>query len=251
MANAAAVSSGRGGIHSTQPHRLLLQTRNSMRVFLRPMSRALIVLAGEAFLDDDVRGFAEGDVHLIAADGGARTLLSLGIQPHVVIGDFDSLDDATRAALTTRDVIHDPDQNTTDFEKALEHAVRGLHASRVAVLGAEGDEPDHMLAALSAALSKAEHADIRFVLRRSMVHIVRGPSHRKFYTFSGARVSLIPLVPTDVRKTEGLEWNIGGTHLSLGHLISISNRAAAPAFSLSLGVGALAVFVERGEEPPW
>lgn len=218
---------------------------------MRAMSRALIVLAGEAFLDDDVRGFAEGDVHLVAADGGAKTLLSLGIQPHVVIGDFDSLDDATRAALTTREVIHDPNQNTTDFEKALEHTVRRLRATRVAVLGAEGDEPDHMLAALSAALARSEHADIRFILRRSIVHIVRGPVKRSFGTFSGARVSLIPLVPTDVRRTDGLEWDIDGTHLSLGDLISISNRAIAPEFSLSLGVGALAVFVERGDEPPW
>ncbi|MEW5883801.1 MAG: thiamine diphosphokinase [Armatimonadota bacterium] len=215
------------------------------------MSRALIVLAGESFLDDDVRAFAGDDVRLIAADGGAKTLLSLGIQPHVVIGDFDSLNDSTRAALTTKEVIHDPDQDATDFEKALGHAVRNLGARRLVVLGAEGDEPDHLLAALSAALAKSEHADIRFVLRRSIVHVVRGPVKRTFATFNGARVSLIPLVPTDVRETDGLEWDIDATHLSLGDLISISNRAIAPEFSLSLGVGALAVFVERGDEPPW
>lgn len=215
------------------------------------MSRALIVLAGESFLDDDVRSFAADDVYLIAADGGARTLLSLGIQPHVVIGDFDSLNEATRAALTTADVIYDPDQNTTDFEKALTHAVRSLSVRRVAVLGVEGDEPDHMLAALSAALTRSEHADIRFVLRRSIVHVVRGPGMRRFGTFEGARVSVIPLVPTDVRSTEGLQWRIEGMHLSLGDQISISNRATAPQFSLKLGVGALAVFVERGDEPPW
>lgn len=211
----------------------------------------MIVLAGESFLDDDVRTFAEGDVQLVAADGGARTLLSLGIQPHVVIGDFDSLNDSTRAALTTQEVIHDPSQDTTDFEKALDYAVRKLGAERVVVLGAEGDEPDHMLAAISAALAKAERADIRFVLRRSIVHIVRGPSKRGFDAFNGARVSLIPLVPTDIRQTEGLEWNIDNTHLSLGDRISISNRAVAPRFSLRLGVGALAVFVERRDEPPW
>jgi len=211
----------------------------------------MIVLAGESFLDDDVRAFAEGDVRVIAADGGARTLLSLGIQPHVVIGDFDSLNDSTRAALTTVEVLHDPDQDTTDFEKALDHAVRKLGARRVAVLGAEGDEPDHLLAALSAALAKSEHADIRFVLRRSMVHVVRGPLERVFGTFPGARVSLIPLVPTDVRQTDGLQWNIANTHLSLGHIVSISNRAVKDSFALSLGAGALAVFVERRDEPPW
>ncbi len=215
------------------------------------MSRALIVLAGESFLDEDVPAFAEADVRLIAADGGAKTLLSLGFQPHVVIGDFDSLNDSTRAALTTHEVIHVPDQDSTDFEKALRYALRNLGARRVAVLGVEGDKPDHLLAALSAALARSEHADIRFVLRRSIIHVVRGPAKRTFATFNGARVSLIPLVPTDVRQTDGLEWDIDGTHLSLGDLISISNRAIAQEFSLSLGVGALAVFVERGDEPPW
>ena len=41
---------------------------------------------------------AEADI-LLAADGGARFLSGLGVPPHAVVGDFDSLDEETAGRL--------------------------------------------------------------------------------------------------------------------------------------------------------
>jgi len=216
------------------------------------MSRkALIVLAGDSYRPQDIELFAQEDVLIIAADGGANTLAEHGIAPHFVVGDFDSLREDVRTTLPPEILLRDPDQDTTDFDKALRFAIRVQRASRIAALGVEGDEPDHMLAAISGALALSEWAEIRFILRKSIVHVVRGPVERFFPAFEGARVSLIPLVPTQVRQTEGLVWPIRGVHLSLGDRVSISNRVSGEGFRLDLGVGALAVFIERDDQPPW
>lgn len=213
--------------------------------------KALIVLAGDTFRSQDIEKFSQDDVMIIAADGGANTLADHGLRPHFAVGDFDSIREDVKASLPAEALLHNPDQDTTDFEKALDFAIRSKRASRIAVLGVEGDEPDHMLAALSAALALSEWAEIRFILRKAIVCVVRGPAQRRFATFDGARVSLIPLVPTEVRETDGLVWPVRGVHLSLGDRVSVSNRVTGSSFGIHLGVGALAVFVERDDEPPW
>ncbi|MDE3079942.1 MAG: thiamine pyrophosphokinase, partial [Paracoccaceae bacterium] len=57
---------------------------------------------------------------LVAADGGAQRALAAGQVPQAVIGDLDSLSARARAELTDR--LHPvPEQETTDFDKALRH----------------------------------------------------------------------------------------------------------------------------------
>ena len=62
---------------------------------------------------------------VIAADGGARYCLELGITPHLVVGDFDSLDPASLQALEQAGVElarYPERKDFTDLELALQHA---------------------------------------------------------------------------------------------------------------------------------
>ncbi|MBM3613497.1 MAG: thiamine pyrophosphokinase, partial [Alphaproteobacteria bacterium] len=79
---------------------------------------------------------------LVAADGGADRLLRLGHMPEVAIGDFDSISAAARAALGPDRLHHIPEQDTTDFDKAL----RSVAAPFVVGLGFSGARIDHGLA---------------------------------------------------------------------------------------------------------
>ncbi|WP_250295015.1 hypothetical protein [Wolbachia endosymbiont of Oedothorax gibbosus] len=49
-------------------------------------------------------------------DGGANKLLSIGVQPDLVIGDLDSINPNLRASLNT---IYLPDQDYCDFSKFI------------------------------------------------------------------------------------------------------------------------------------
>jgi len=81
----------------------------------------------------------------IAADGGGNVAIRMGYHPDVVIGDMDSFrhTDVYRGKL-----IHEPDQETNDLEKALRFAQKN-QAGRVDVVGATGERIDHTLKNLS------------------------------------------------------------------------------------------------------
>ncbi|MCS7062409.1 MAG: thiamine diphosphokinase, partial [Anaerolineae bacterium] len=118
------------------------------RVFLFVMKRAIIFANGELPEPAAVRGLIQPDDLLIAADGGARHCRALGLTPHLVIGDFDSLDAAELGALEQAGATlrqHPRDKDETDLELALlEAAARG--ASYLVVLGAFGGRLDMTLA---------------------------------------------------------------------------------------------------------
>jgi hypothetical protein len=83
---------------------------------------------------------------LVAADGGADRLLRLGHMPEIAIGDFDSISAAARETLGADRLHHIPEQDTTDFDKAL----RSVTAPFVLGLGFTGARIDHGLAVLNA-----------------------------------------------------------------------------------------------------
>ncbi len=90
------------------------------------MSRAVIFVNGHI---PDLRTSPPldppGDI-LIAADGGTRHALALGLVPSVVIGDLDSLTDDDRRKLEAAGAeirSYPRDKNETDFELALHYAV--------------------------------------------------------------------------------------------------------------------------------
>ncbi|KPV49236.1 thiamine pyrophosphokinase, partial [Kouleothrix aurantiaca] len=93
----------------------------------------------------------------VAADGGALPLMRLGLPPHVVIGDMDSLDAAALDVLAAggaelRRFRRDKDE--TDLELALLYAAE-QGAQAIDIIGALGGRWDHTLAivALLAAAS--------------------------------------------------------------------------------------------------
>ncbi|MFN8372580.1 MAG: thiamine diphosphokinase [Anaerolineae bacterium] len=85
---------------------------------------------------------------MVAADGGARMALSLGLRPHVVIGDMDSLTVDELAPLEAAGVEvlrYPPEKNETDLELALMLVVeRG--AKWIRIIGAVGDRLDQTMA---------------------------------------------------------------------------------------------------------
>ena len=153
--------------------------------------------------------------HLVCADGGANAVASR--TPDLIVGDLDSLVDRTSwAARLSDNLIHDPDQDTTDFEKCLAH----LSAPFVVGVGFLGGRIDHELAVLSALVVADRpivligEVDVVFALRGTVT----------IETTPGQRVSIFPLMPVSAR-SEGLKWPLTGLALAAGGRIATSNEA--------------------------
>ncbi|MCE9559252.1 MAG: thiamine diphosphokinase, partial [Armatimonadetes bacterium] len=168
-------------------------------VDIGPESKILIALAGEDLPLVVLPAWLAGADLIIAADGGANLILPW-IIPHIVIGDGDSVSTASRES--AGNWIHDPDQETTDCDKALDVAVQ-LGVTSVTLVGVEGDRLDHVLSTLSSCAKSP--LLIRLVLRSGLGYVLRAADERIFEAQEGQTISVLPLTESEV-SISGVNW---------------------------------------------
>ncbi len=186
---------------------------------------------------------------LIAADGGADSILAAGFKPDAIVGDLDSLSEAAR--LCGCELHKITDQNYTDCDKLLRY-VQDRELLPITLAGIEGDRIDHVLGSLYSVAASGIHDRISLAFRRSLGWIV-GPGIHLRPCEPGRVVSLIPLITCANVRTGGLKWPLTGQTLEAGGLTSVSNQATASEISIGLDRGSLLLTVEHDSEefPIW
>ena len=109
------------------------------------MRQAVILANGELHDAAAARKLAAGADWLIAADGGAQHCRALGLIPHLIVGDLDSLVPELRVEFEragTRIEAHPAHKDETDLELAICAALRegAQEAVLLAALGARWDQ---------------------------------------------------------------------------------------------------------------
>ncbi len=155
---------------------------------------------------------------LVAVDSGADHALAAGAMPERVVGDFDSISPAARAAVGAGRLVHLPGQDDTDFDKAL--AV--VDAPFLLALGFTGSRLDHTLAGMS---TLTRNADARVVLDSGADLCFLAPPELRLPLAPGTRLSLFPMRPVTC-ESAGLVWPTTGLRLDPGGRIGTSNAVA-------------------------
>lgn len=169
---------------------------------------------------------------LVAADGGADACLARGLAPLAVIGDMDSISAAAARAFAGR--LHPvPEQETTDFDKALSR----IEAPLVLALGFSGGRLDHELAALQGLV---RHADRPCLLLGPESLALHCPPALDLPLDPGTTVSLFPFAPLRVA-SEGLRWPTGGIDFAPATRAGTSNEATGPVRLRPEGRGMLVI----------
>lgn len=178
---------------------------------------------------------------LIAADGGARHLMRMGLMPHLLIGDLDSLTRKEVLALEQAGVQverHPVEKDETDLELALRAAQRE-GCKQVNIIGALGGRLDHSLGNLML-LHNARYAgmDIRLDDGVEEVFIIREKA--EIFGRVGETVSLLALSqPVEKISTQGLRYPLRSETLSPGESRGISNVMEADTALVEHAGGAL------------
>ena len=179
------------------------------------------------------------DDFLIAADGGARHCLALGIRPRMVIGDLDSLQEAELAQLKDDgvEIIQYPRRKDyTDLELALRY-VQNLEVEEVLILGALGERWDQTIAniLLPASLPSLR---IHIIDRNQEIFFLSSGDQLELHGRPGDTVSLIPLAgKAQGVTTQNLEYPLHLEDLQLGSTLGISNALLSERGSVSLQTG--------------
>jgi thiamine pyrophosphokinase len=205
--------------------------------------RVLIFANGERANLEVLRAWLRPTDVLIAADGGLRFLRALGLAPHLVIGDLDSLGDGEIEQLSQAGVevrrypVH---KDETDLELALLAAV-AAGANQIWVVAALGGRLDMTLANIALLmLPELTGAAVRLEDGYESVFLIRPGKPGEVQGQPGERLSLLPLNgPARGVRTQGLEYPLHGESLRPERSRGISNRLQAPIAQISLEDGLL------------
>ena len=187
----------------------------------------------------------ESDDVLIAADGGLRHCLDLGLQPAILIGDMDSIDEGDLAALepSNTQILRYPTQKDfTDLELALQHALK-LGADEIVIVAALGARWDQTIANL---LLPASFPSVKISLLDGSqeIHYIRAGEKLEIHGRPGDMVSLIPLAGKAYGVTsEHLEYPLREDELTFGSTRGISNVLLEETGTISINGGLLLCIV--------
>lgn len=181
-----------------------------------------VILVGGGRLDSAQLQALGGEYPVVAADSGADAVRAAGLAPALVAGDFDSI--SSPANFPTSRVVPTPDQDQTDFAKAL-----GLIAAPLVIgLGFLGRRLDHTLAATNTLARSAAQAPAKpVVLVDRYDAVFFSQASLSLELEPGDRVSIWPLREQAFVASTGLEWPLDGLAMQPGGITGTSNRVSA------------------------
>ena len=212
---------------------------NSNKISFSKKPSAVVCLNGTI---PDGEFFDEVSVQtIIAADGAALQLSKIGIIPDYIIGDLDSID---RANLPTElkncKLIHDPDQETNDFEKTMRFSIANKF-NDIIIVGFHGGDLEHSLNNISVLKKFSDKLNLclyennRYGIPLMESSIV--PTQRDEI------VSLIPM-PRVCLTTTNLRWELNHEILELGMREGARNQATEDSVNIIIHEGYLLLFVD-------
>jgi thiamine pyrophosphokinase len=189
---------------------------------------------------------------IIAADGGARHCLDIGIVPHFVIGDFDSLSEKELTFLKSSGaelIKYSSQKDETDLELAVDFAIN-QGCTDITIYGAFGGRWD-MTFANVLLLASPIYAGINFKLIDgiTVAYLLHSGEILKSRSQPGSIVSIIPLRGSVKGITyNGLKWPLEKAILPFGTPKGVSNITTQNDFEISLDEGIILVFIINSNE---
>lgn len=173
--------------------------------------KSIICLNGEIPTEDFFSRYS--GIPIIAADGAANKLININVNPTLVIGDFDSIDLSVIHAHV--EVLHVPDQNSTDLEKCLK-VIDERELFPCLIYGATGKETDHTLYNLSVIQKHSINHQIIFhdsAYKDKEKYGVFVSDYLSINLKVGSKISLLSFVQSSVT-SKGLKWELINKELS-------------------------------------
>lgn len=158
-----------------------------------------------------------------------------------ISGDFDS-HSGKDENLYHEKFIYTPDQDKTDFHKALEIIIeKGF--KNIDILGGSGGEQDHFLGNLTVAFGFKDILNIKFYDEFSEYYFV--PKNFTVKDVKDKMISLYPFPSVENITTKGLNWPLTNGNLSITSRIGTRNFAVEDEVSIEYEKGDLLVFIGR------
>lgn len=206
--------------------------------------RAVILGNGKWERPEELRALLRKGDWLIACDGAYDKARRIGLKPHVIIGDFDSI---SRGRISDSGVEirrHKAEKDETDGELALRLALDG-GAREILWYAALGNRWDQSVANLFMLEQAAARKTAVCLLQgRWRIHLVL--RRLEIAGKAGERISLIPLSESAAAvSAKGVKYPLRSETLRRSSARGVSNELTSDRCTITVGRGWLLVLHER------
>lgn len=182
----------------------------------------------------------------VGVDRGIGYLLELGLQPQIIFGDFDSIEEKYRLFIASlsqeQKVIYPSEKDETDLELALAWAVN-QKPTEIRIYGATGGRLDHELA----------NIDLLYYYLTTPIRVIMVDEYNEWFLLSKGkyqikkdeRFSYISFLPYSFEVEEltlkGFKYELENKYVEKGRTLTISNEIPIDAGTISFTSGIVLV----------
>ena len=211
------------------------------------MKRCLIITGGK--LDLSFAGSFLGQEtfdKIIAVDAGLEAVKALGLEPDMIVGDFDTVKPEVLAYYRRMEHIvwdaRQPEKDETDTELALLKA-QATGCTEVVVLGATGGRMDHTLGNIHLLFPCLQKGMEAYILdNQNRIYLIDKERTFKRREIWGKYISFLPLTE-EVRgiTLTGFKYPLHEKDIEIGTSLCISNELAGEEGTITFTDGVLIV----------
>ncbi|HEY4618906.1 MAG TPA: thiamine diphosphokinase [Flavobacterium sp.] len=184
---------------------------------------ALIIANGASCNPELLGQLLEWSPLVIVLDSAMERVMQMDIKVDVLLGDFDRGFDANfyKEKQYPIEIVHTPDQNKTDLEKAFDY-LHERNIPAVNVVWATGKRTDHTITNLTNIVRYREKLKIVILDDHSKVFLLP-KRFEKWYT-ANTPISLIPIGHVTGIHSENLFYPLQNDTLTIGYRTGSSNH---------------------------
>jgi thiamine pyrophosphokinase len=186
---------------------------------------ALIIANGASCSFELLGQLLEWSPIVVVLDNAIERVLQLDIKIDVLLGDFD--DDFNPEIYKEKqfplEIVHTPNQDKTDLEKAFDYLIEKGHKA-VNVVWATGKRADHTITNITNIVSYRDKLKIVILDDHSKIFLLPN-KFEKWYT-KNTPISLIPIGKVSGITTQNLFYPLKNEELTIGYRTGSSNHVA-------------------------
>ena len=202
------------------------------------MEKCLIFCAGD--FDRLAEPVESGD-YIIAADGGLAHARALGITPHAVLGDFDSL-----GYIPEGSRVFPVEKDDTDSMLAVRHGLSRGYKTLMIYGGLDGQRLDHTVANFQTLQFAADHGAIGYLVGEKYLVTVIKNETVVFPPEATGILSLFCLGADAAGVTlRGLQYPLENGTLTSGFPLGVSNHFIGEECEITVKSGSLLALWDR------
>ena len=184
---------------------------------------ALIIANGASCSFDLLGQLLEWSPIVVVLDNAIERVLQLDIKIDVLLGDFDGdfNPEIYKEKQFPLEIVHTPNQDKTDLEKAFDYLIEKGHKA-VNVVWATGKRADHTITNITNIVSYRDKLKIVLLDDHSTIFLLPN-KFKKWYT-KNTPISLIPIGKVTGITTQNLFYPLNNEELTIGYRTGSSNH---------------------------